>query len=210
MTARRHRAEVKVAIVTAAVVLGLAACGVPVDRGPSALPRKGIPFGLLRPSAPSTTTTSVLSPVEVAVQIFLVTSSGHLVGVTREVPAAAQQSLAAVLAVLVRGPTNTEAALGVESAVPAQTAVLGATIGTDEIATVNLGGTFGQLVGQAQIQAVAQIVFTAAALPGVSGVTFALDGKAVNVPVASGVQVPVADPAQFAPLAPLPVAGTGG
>jgi spore germination protein GerM len=143
------------------------------------------------------------------VSIFLVTSSGHLVAVARDVPAT-QESLAAVLGVLVRGPTNIEAAEGLSSAVPAQTTVLGAVIGSGGVATVDLGGTFGQLVGQAQIQAVAQIVFTATTLPGVTSVTFELAGQAVDVPVASGAQVPSANRAQFAPLAPVVVPGTGG
>jgi hypothetical protein len=201
MTGRRlprHPVLGGVALVT---ILALAGCGVPVDRGPSALPRKGVPFGLLQPSPRSTTTTSVVSPAESPVQIFLLAPSGHLVAVARAVPTASE-SLATVLAALVRGPTNTEAAAGLATAVPAQTVVLGAVIGTNEVATVNLGGTFGQLVGQAQIQAVAQIVFTAGALPGVTGVSFELAGKAADVPVASGALVPVADPAQFASLAP--------
>jgi hypothetical protein len=202
---RRPGSAVSLATVVLVICLALAGCGVPVDRVPSALPRKGIPFGLLRPSAPSTTTTSTPTPVE-SVSIFLVTSSGRLVAVTRTV-AAAQESLATVLEALVRGPTNTEAAAGLESAVPAQTAVLGAVIGTEADATVDLGGTFGQLVGQAQIQAVAQIVFTATSLPGVTNVTFELSGQPVNVPVASGASVPVANRSQFAPLAPVPTPG---
>ena len=123
--------------------------------------------------------------------------------VTREVPAA-QESLAVVLDALVAGPTDAETAAGLESAVPAQTKVLGGTTETGGIATVNLGGTFGQLVGQPQIEAVAQVVFTVNTLPGVTGVTFQLSGRAVEVPIASGAQVPMATPAQFAPLAPLP------
>jgi hypothetical protein len=46
------------------------------------------------------------------------------------------------------------------------------------------------------------VVFTASALPGVTSVTFELNGQPVQVPVASGAQVPVASPSQFAPLAP--------
>lgn len=194
------------AAVVVAVAAALAGCGVPVDRAPSALPRHDIPFGLLRPSSASTTTPSV-SPAQTPVQVFLVSAFGHLVAVSREVPAA-QESLGAVLEALVRGPTNSEAAAGLQSAVPAQTVVLGATVGATGVATVNLGGTFGQLVGQAEIQAVAQIVFTATALRGVTAVTgvmFELTGQSVDVPVASGAQVIVASPAQFAALAPLPV-----
>jgi hypothetical protein len=193
--------------VVAALVL-LAGCGVPVDRTPSALPRKDIPFGLLAPSAPTTTTTPPPSEAQNPVSIFLVDSSGHLQAVAREVPAA-EDSVAGVLGLLVRGPSNAETLAGLESAVPAQTTVLGAVVGSTGLATVNLGGsTFGQLVGQAQIQAVAQIVFTASALPGVSDVAFELAGQAVDVPVASGAQVPVANRSDFAGLAPLPVSAT--
>ncbi|MGH9016830.1 MAG: GerMN domain-containing protein [Acidimicrobiales bacterium] len=207
MTAPR-RTAVAAAVVVAAVALS--ACGVPVDRAPTALPRKGVPFGLLRPSSSSSTATSVVSPLESQVQIFLVTSSGHLAPVLRRVRTT-EESLTAVLGALVRGPSNVEAAAGLASAVPPQTNVLGASIGTDQVATIDLGGTFGQLVGQAQIEAVAQIVFTATALPGVSGVTFELSGQPVEVPVASGALVPVADSSQFAALAPAATSGaTGG
>jgi spore germination protein GerM len=206
---RCQRALATGVVVAIALVL-LAGCGVPVDRSPSALPRKDVPFGLLRPSAPSTTTTTKPSPVEIPVSIFLVASSGHLEAVAREVPAA-QDSLVGVLGVLVRGPSNAETLAGFQSAVPAQTTVLGAVVGPGGLATVNLGGsTFGQLVGQAQIQAVAQIVFTATALPGVTDVAFELAGQAVDVPVASGAQVPEANRSQFAELAPLPVTSTSG
>jgi spore germination protein GerM len=211
MRGPRHGRGAPVAAGLATVItLALAGCGVPVNRSPAALPRNGVPFGLLQPSSRSTTTTTALPSVQTTVQIFLVsTSTGRLVGVNREVPEA-EESLAAVLGQLVKGPTNAEAAAGLESAVPTQTVVVGATIGTDEIATVNLGGTFGQLVGQPLIQAVAQVVFTAAAaLPGVSGVTFELAGQVADVPAASGAQVRVANPADFVPLAPLPVTGTG-
>ena len=106
-------------------------------------------------------------------------------------------------AALVQGPTNTEAQQErLESAVPAETTLLGVVTGPTGIVTVNLGGTFKQLVGQANIQAVAQIVYTVSAQPGVTGVTFELSGQAVDVPTASGAQVPVADPAEYAPLAP--------
>jgi hypothetical protein len=197
----RHWARLTVTAVGVGLFV-LAGCGVPVDRSPSALPRKGIPFRLLQPSPRATTTTSAPLPVEAPVSIYLVASTGHLVAVTREVPAA-QESLAAVISALVRGPTNPESLAGLASALPAQTTVLGAVTAGTGIATINLGGTFGQLVGQPQIEAAAQIVFTATALPGVSGVAFELEGHAVGVPVASGAQVPVANRAQFAPIAPL-------
>ncbi|MDE3086867.1 MAG: hypothetical protein KGJ77_08890, partial [Acidobacteriota bacterium] len=63
-----------------------AACGVPVDRGPTALAPGGVPFGLLDPSTvPTTTTAPSPTPVTVNVQIFLLDPSGRLVGVQRNV-----------------------------------------------------------------------------------------------------------------------------
>ena len=121
--------------------------------------------------------------------------------VARDVPVSAPD-LASVLGALVLGPTDVEAAAGLQTALSPQTTILGANI-VGHIATVNLGGTFGQLVGPPQIQAVAQIVFTACALPGVTGVTFELSGLPVEVPVASGAQVPVASTSQFAALRPV-------
>lgn len=188
----------------AAGLLGLAmaaaGCGVPVDRGPTTLARAGVPFGLLAPSTSTTSTTAAApAPVEVTVQVYLLGPSGHLVAVGRDVPFPAPMS--GVLGALVDGPTNTEAANGLQSAIPAQTQVVSATV-AGGVATVDLGGTFGQLVGQAQIEAVAQIVFTATALAGVTGVSFELGGQAVAVPVADGADVPMANRSQFAPLAP--------
>ena len=178
----------------------LAACGVPINSGPSALPKSGVPFGLLGPSSPTSTTPAV-SPVQVPVQIYFVGPGGRLVAVARDVPVTSP-GLATVLGALVDGPTDAEAAAGLQNYVPTQTVILGATLAAG-VATVNLAGTFGQLVGQTQIDAVAQIVFTATALPDVTGVAFELNGQAVDVPVADGAQVPEATPAQFASLAPV-------
>jgi spore germination protein GerM len=106
-----------------------------------------------------------------------------------------------VLNALFAGPTQAEAASGLQTAVPAQTKVLSTTI-ANGVATVNLNSAFSQVVGPAQIQAAAQIVYTATGLAGVSGVTFAIGGQAVAVPVSGGAQVSVADRGQFPGLAP--------
>lgn len=177
-----------------------AGCGVPIDKGPTTLSRNSVPFGLLDPSAPSTTTTTPApSPPEVTVPIFLLNANGHLASVSRDVPSPA--TLSTILAALVAGPTASESTAGLQSAVPAQTVVLSATI-TGQTATVNLAGTFGQLVGQNEIDAVAQVVYTATSVTGVSAVTFELSGQAVDVPDSSGAEVPSAGQAQFASMAP--------
>ena len=194
-----RRLSVFVAGAGAALAL-LAGCGVPIDTGPKALARSGVPFGLLRPSSPTTTTTvAATPPVTVSVAIYLLAANGKLSAVAREVPVPAP--LITILGALVDGPTNAEATAGLQSAVPPQTQVLAASA-AGGVATVDLGGTFAQLVGPSEIEAVAQIVFTATALPGVTGVTFELNGQQVAVPTATGAEVPIANRAQFAPFAP--------
>jgi hypothetical protein len=198
---RDHRAGTgALTALLVAGVISVAGCGVPVDKQPSALSRHGIPFDLLQPNPSTTTATTTASPVEVPVQIFLIGPTGHLAPVTRGV-SGSTPDLPTVLEALVAGPTDAESARGLQSALTTQTTVLSATI-AGGVATVNLGGSFGQLVGPPEIQAVAQVVFTASALPGVTGVTFELSGQPVEVPVASGALVPVAMRAQFAPLNP--------
>ena len=197
---RRTGQHALTALVAVAAVFSLAGCGVPVDKQPSALSRHGIPFDLLQPNPSTTTAATAPSPVEVPVQIFLIGPTGHLAAVTRAV-SGSTPDLGTVLEALVAGPTDAESARGLQSALTTQTTILSATV-AGGTATVNVGGTFGQLVGPPEIQAVAQVVFTATALPGVTGVTFELSGQPVQVPVASGALVPVAVRAQVAPLSP--------
>jgi spore germination protein GerM len=191
-------------VLGAATLLG--ACGIPVDNGPHALARSDVPFGLLQPSNASTTTSTTTPSVGVPVTVYMVGTDGHLTAVGRDVPVPAP--ITAVLGALVDGPTATEASAGLASAIPTQTSILSAAV-TAGVVTVNLAGPFDQLVGQAQIEAVAQFVFTAAAQPGVHGVSFQLSGQPVEVPVAGGAQVPVATPDQFASLAPVPAPTPG-
>lgn len=195
-----------VAVTLTCLAAALAGCGVPVDGSPTALAKSAVPFGLLQPSTPPTTTATP-PPVTVTVQIFLLSPTGQLAAVARNVPVPA--ALPIVLGALVAGPTDAEAVDGLQSAVPAGTVIVSAPVASG-VATVNLTGTFAQLVGQAQIDAVAQIVFTATAVTGVTSVAFQLDGQQVAVPTANGVEVPVANRAQFASMAPpAPVAPTG-
>ena len=197
-TRRGHPRAAPVAVLAALVTLATG-CGVPVDRGPTALPRRGVPFDLLAPETPTSSTSTQPPQVAVTVQVYLLAPTGHVAAVNRDVPVPAP--LTTVLGALVDGPTNAEASAGLQTAIPTQTQVLSATV-AGGTATVDLGGPFGQLVGQAQIDAVAQVVFTATALPGVTGVAFELSGQPVDVPTASGADVSTANRAQFATMAP--------
>lgn len=179
----------------------LAGCGVPTQATPQRMARSAVPFSLLAPSAPSTTLPP--APVEVPVQVFLVAPNGHLAPVTRDVSFPAP--LSAVLQALLAGPTNPEATSGLESAIPSGARVLSVSEAAS-VATIDLGSAFGQLVGQTQIEAIAQIVFTATALPGIHAVKFELSGQAIEVPAANGAETPgPLTRAQYAALAPSPV-----
>jgi spore germination protein GerM len=166
---------------TALVVAGsLTACGIPADSQPQALARKDIPFDLL---APSTTTAQPGTPgARVPINVYLVGITG-LVPVSRDVraPATITEALNALLA----GPTDAEVANGLRTSVSAQTSLSAGVVGFG-VGTVDLGGAFGQVGGQEQILAVAQLVFTATSVPGIVKVQFTLGGRPVEVPAGDG------------------------
>ena len=162
------------------LALVLTACAVPSDRKPRALSPNGVPFELLAPSdsAPSTTV-----PVESVPATVYFVGPQHLVAVTRSVPA--PLSLGSVLATMVQGPTDTEVAQGLHSAIDAQTGVL-STLSNGSVASVNLSNSFSTIDLPSQIDALAQVVYTATELPGITSVQIMLDSQVVSVPRGNG------------------------
>ncbi len=197
---RRRRLPLVVALAVLALIG--AACGVPVDRTPTPLSKTGVPFRLLSPPAPSTTTTTLPVANQVLVHVYLIGTNGRLVSCNRLIGLPLGIGLNAVLNALLAGPTAAEQAQGLQTDIPSRTKLLSTSI-SGTTATINLNAVFGQqLVGPAQIPAVAQLVYTATDQSGISSVAFQIDGQAVQVPVTGGAQVPVADRAQFPNLAP--------
>lgn len=172
MTGARARAGAAASIALL-VAVGLASCGVETDESARTIDKDDVPFGLLE-AAPETTTT-VAAPSTTA-SVFLV-SEDRVASVTRNVSAT---GVSGVLAALERGATDAEAAQGLRSAVPSagieRAEVLGAT------AEVELGSSFTTLDPAEQLLAIAQIVYTATALPDIDSVRFQLQGRAVEVP----------------------------
>lgn len=166
----------------AVAALALTSCGVPTDEAPQALPRQNVPFHLLNPpnAAQGTSTTG-----KVPVQIYLVRGTA-LFPVSRL--SSPPGSLQHVLDALLTGPTTDEVAAGLRTAIGQQITLRSAGLAYG-LAVVDLSSNFGQIVGHEQILAVAQIVFTATALPGVTAVDFELDGKPVPVPTGEGALV---------------------
>jgi spore germination protein GerM len=170
------------------VALAVAACGLPTATSPTPIAKSAVPYHLLNPPTTTTTVPGTPPAVGVAEQIYLVSPDGHLVAATREVavPASSSQVLGALLA----GPTATETASGIQSFLSGN-GVRATVTETGGVATVHFSTSPIQVVGPDQTLAIAQVVYTVTQQPGITGVTFEIGGKPIEVPTATAAaQVP--------------------
>jgi hypothetical protein len=153
-------------------------CAIPTQSAPSTMAPSKVPFDLLNPHPPSTTTTTQPKPSSyVAVQVFFLDTSDALTAVQRFV--AAPAPLAAVLSALLEGPSSSDPA-GTSTAIPRQTGIV----------TVNMNAAFGAITGNSIEEAVGQIVATVVTEEGATtGVLFEINGQRTSVPIANGSQV---------------------
>ncbi len=198
MTRRRRSSALHVAAVATLLAL-TGGCGVPSGGGPTAIAKADVPFNLLNPSSSVPTTTA--PPTVVAPEpIFLVAPTQTLVAVQRDI--ALPANLTQILTALLGGPTAAESAAGYQSFLTGTHVRVSATV-TAGIATVDFTSNPVQVVGPDQTLAIAQVVFTATQQAGVTGVDFQIAGQPIEVPTASGVQVPgPVDRTAYAPQAP--------
>lgn len=180
MTSRRWlvRGFVAVGIVLAA------GCGVETESSPSALPRDDVPFGLLDPPAPTTTsttptaTTSAPDPRTTEIPVFFLGPEG-LAAFSVEITGdpTTQRRLDA----LVAGPSDDLRAFGVRSAVPpVEERVIVRRQATT--AFVELTDEFlDALTPNTASPALAQIVYTLTAAPQVARISFLNEGVAIDV-----------------------------
>ncbi|MBM35653.1 MAG: hypothetical protein CL460_00600 [Acidimicrobiaceae bacterium] len=88
---------------------------------------------------------------------------------------------------LLSGPTESEAAAGFASAIPAGTEIVDVALLRDNTISIHLNQTFFEIEGEQRIRASAQLVLTASALIGdTQGVVFFLEGKPVQLPDGEG------------------------
>jgi spore germination protein GerM len=177
-------------VAVAALVLtafALAGCAIPTQSSPSTMPPSKVPFGLLDPHLPTTTTTLPKPTSLVPVKVFFLNASNQLTAASRVV--AAPAPLVDILTSMLGGPTKAETAQGIFTAIPSDVTVLSATT-QGSIVTVNLNADFGDITGDSIELAVAQIVATVATENGYdTGVVFEIDGQRTSVPIASGAEV---------------------
>lgn len=168
---------------TLAAVL-VAACGVPTEQSPQALPAKNVPFQLLAPTAEATSTT-VPSPSKATTRlsIYLADADGKLVPVRRQVEAPA--TITKSVGTLLRGPTAEEADRW-HTAITSDTKLLHADPPIDGLVTLDLSRHMLDITGRQQILALAQVVYTATSLADVDRVLFRFDGTAKEVPNGDG------------------------
>ena len=169
----------------AMVIVGLlmAACGIPTSEQSTQVPPSRIPFHLLSPTVPTSTTTTRPAVAYVSEPIALLDAAGKIIAVDREVPVPA--GLITVLDALFDGPTTAEASTGITTALPRGAQVTAASI-SNGTAVLGLNSAFAQLSGSAQVQAIGQIVLTATQQPGISAVAFEVAGAPISVPTGTG------------------------
>jgi spore germination protein GerM len=176
-TTRGARA-LRAAILVVTAAIALSSCGIAADSAPHIVNKNSVPFGLLRPSP---TTTQATPPGEY-VTIYL-EGAKHLVAVSRNLPAPV--TVAAVLHALGDGPTSLQAAHGLQSPISTASPITLWRARRTTV-TVSVSSTFTKLAEEDQTIAVAQLVYTLTALPGVESVKVRIAGKRAKVPTAKG------------------------
>ena len=174
-------------LVVTGVVVVTASCGIPSASSPSPIAKSKVPYRLLDPPTTTTTIPGSMPAVGVPEVIFLAGPEGHLVAVSREV--AIPASLSQIVRALLDGPTATESASGIQSFLSGDKIQV-TTTQSAGVASVNFTADPIHVVGPDQTLAIAQVVYTVTEQPGLSGVTFAIKGKPIEVPTATGAQVP--------------------
>jgi spore germination protein GerM len=167
-----------------------AGCALPTQGSPSAIPSSRVPFNLLDPHPPTTTTTQPKPSSYVGAKVYFLNAKANnaLTPTDRLVSAPAQ--LPAIITALVSGPSSGESAAGLTTAIPSDVAVLSAAETSPNVVTVNFSTAFGQIAGTATEQAVAQVVTTVVNEIGLgTGVVFEINGTHTSVPIANGSQV---------------------
>ncbi|MGY1723941.1 AMIN-like domain-containing (lipo)protein [Blastococcus sp. SYSU DS0533] len=164
-----------------AVLVGTAACGVPTGSAPSTIAPGDVPYGLAAPTSPPTAVPSAV-PADEAGWAYLVGADGALVPRARDSGTGSpEERLGELLTALAAGPTEEERAQGLSTALPSGISLTAAIDGAT--ATIDLSGAAPLSSNR---RAVAQLVLTAASLPGVEAVLLTSDGEPVEAPLPSG------------------------
>lgn len=172
MTASRK--AVRSAAFTAACLVGLAACGVPLDEKPRAISQTTV-------TAPEPARTTIASSGAPTVTVYFLTDDGLQ---AEELPVDGEITLGKALDYVLAAPPE-DTGVDLHTSVPPGTELRGVEV-ADGTATIDLSGEMNALNGSTQKEAFAQIVFTALGFDEVQRVRFLIDGKAIDAPTDDG------------------------
>ena len=158
----------------------LAGCGVGSQPHAVVIPSDAVPSGLLEPAESPSASSSVEAPTST---IYLV-DNDSLIAVHR--PRTQTATLRGLLQSLLQGPTDDESSTGLSTAINTSPTLNKVTVDANEMATIDLSASFGDIRGPEQVLATAQLVMTAVSFPGVTSVQISLDGALASVPLADG------------------------
>lgn len=210
--AGRWRRIVVAAAVMLAVAVGGAACsGIPVDESPRVISRERLPDALIEPT---TTLPPGVDPgasgVNADLFLFLDSASEQVL-VACAVPTSAGGSVEARARAVVERLVNLDPDESdlcpddLTNAVPSNLVVLSVRLVVERdgnVLDLNLDrASLSDIESTQQRRAIAQLVFTATDVPGVSAVRFLADGEAISVPVEDR----TADPGEAITTADFPV-----
>jgi hypothetical protein len=152
----------------------LAGCGVPDDTRPRALDPADVPEELLEP-APSSTAAPPPEEQPASIEIYLVNrAEDRLEAATR---GARHWDIPMRIDALLEGPTEAEADGGLHSAIPAETRRLNIEHLQPTVATIDLSREFTAADDEAELLALAQVVYTVTEQSGVTGVSLLVEGE---------------------------------
>ena len=190
----------------ALVTFAGSACGVRSDDDPRSLAADQVPYGLMAEAPATTTSTPTRSVPKEAASVFFVDSSDHLRRVVRDVNR--PPTVAKVLTSLVFGVQEDEAAAGLRSAID-PTASIQARALDGATYVIDLSPEFAQGSTSEQLLRIAQIVYTATEIPGVTGVRFTLNGTPIQAPTPTGSTSDPVGREAYQLFAPLPTSIAG-
>jgi hypothetical protein len=161
------------------VAISVASCTNATQGEPETIDRRDVPFGLTDADAPGVEGTP--TPSGVGTSVFLL-DADRLVPVARRVdlPTLVQRVRA-----LLDGPSESEIASGVRTALPSGTS-LREIRRRGQRATVDLGGEFDRVGGADRAAAIAQLVYTVTEDPLITRVRFEFEGRPIEVPTDDG------------------------
>lgn len=169
-------------VAAVAILVLLAGCGVSTSDELSTADVDDVPYDLLTPEVPTSTTTTEARQETTRAAVWFV-AGGAIVPLFRTVPAPAD--LDGLLEALLAGPTEGEARLSARSSIPAEIDRITARVEA-RAAVIELPVGFADAAAREQLLGLAQLVYTATELAAVDMVRFEIDGLQVAVPRADG------------------------